>query len=214
MNEGVKIKVCGMRDIENIKQLAQCQIDYMGFIFYSKSPRYINTPFQAEIPNRIKKTGVFVNEDLGKIKETIDTFDLDAVQLHGNESTESCLFLKDTGLEIIKAFGIDDSFKWSSLLDYLGVVDYFLFDTKSSAHGGTGKTFNWETLVNYPYSTPYFLSGGLALENITEALKLKDERLYALDLNSKFEIEPGLKDIKQLTQAISIIHHEQISGRQ
>ncbi|WP_079641107.1 phosphoribosylanthranilate isomerase [Sphingobacterium nematocida] len=210
----IKIKVCGMRDLENIQQLVRLPIDYIGFIFYAKSPRFVQDGIRKAIPENIKKVGVFVNETYPAIIDKVDTYGITCIQLHGNETAELCASLKQAGLEIIKAFGIDDAFDWSVLEKYLDHVDFFLFDTKSTQHGGTGQTFSWQQLRNYPYSKPYFLSGGLGLDNIEQAMTIEDDRLYALDLNSKFELEPGLKDIKTVTQALSIIHHEQISGRQ
>ncbi|VTP90030.1 phosphoribosylanthranilate isomerase [Sphingobacterium daejeonense] len=139
---------------------------------------------------------------------------LDAIQLHGSESPEMVVQLKEkTGLEIIKAFGIGENFDWSELKPYLENVDYFLFDSKSSAFGGTGQTFDWEKLRVYPFDKPYFLSGGLSLDNLNEAIGFTDHRLIGLDLNSKFEIEPGLKDIEKLKLALKIIRNEQISSK-
>lgn len=203
-----------MRDLENIQQLVRLPIDYIGFIFYAKSPRFVQDNIHTTIPQNIKKVGVFVDEIYTTIINKVDTYGITCIQLHGNETVELCASLKQKGLEVIKAFGIDDTFDWSVLEKYLDHVDFFLFDTKSTQHGGTGQTFSWQQLRQYPYSKPYFLSGGLSMDNLEHAMAIHDDRLYALDLNSKFELEPGLKNINILTQALSIIHHEQISGRQ
>ena len=204
-NKELKIKVCGMRDAENIQQLLTLTIDYIGFIFYSKSARFVSRKPEVSIPSSIKKVGVFVNASKEEIQEKIEEFDLQVVQLHGDESPEFCQEIQDLGVETFKAFGIDEDFDWATIAAYEGKVDYFLFDTKSNQYGGTGQTFTWEKLKDYPYQNPYWLSGGISLENIKEAANFEDNRLYGLDLNSKFEIKPALKNIQSLTQAISII---------
>ncbi|MCW8310634.1 phosphoribosylanthranilate isomerase [Sphingobacterium thalpophilum] len=204
----VKVKVCGMKYPDNIAEVTALGVDYIGFIFYEKSKRYVGTAQREYIRNLVQpaKVGVFVNTDLPELVDTIHNFKLDAVQLHGNETAEFCQALKaETSAIVIKAFGVDHSFDWNQLESYRDVVDYFLFDTKSSAYGGTGIPFDWSLLNQYKLDCPYFLSGGLGPDNIGEALQVDDPRLYALDLNSKFEVEPGLKDINLLTQSINNI---------
>ncbi|HLS37927.1 MAG TPA: phosphoribosylanthranilate isomerase [Sphingobacterium bovisgrunnientis] len=205
MNKDLKIKVCGMRDADNIRQLVTLPIDYIGFIFYAKSARFVSENPEINIPHSIKKVGVFVNSSKEEIRAKTKEFDLQVVQLHGDESPEFCQEIKDLDVETFKAFGIDEEFDWESIEAYENKVDYFLFDTKSKQYGGTGQTFNWEKLKANPYNTHYWLSGGISLDNIEEAANFEDNRLYGLDLNSKFEIEPALKNIHSLTQAISII---------
>ncbi|HLT42040.1 MAG TPA: phosphoribosylanthranilate isomerase [Sphingobacteriaceae bacterium] len=196
----LKIKVCGMRDLENIIQLKELAPDYLGFIFYAKSPRYVETIDKSllNLLQPIKKTAVFVNATLDEVTTMVKEHRFEAVQLHGNESPDYCSEMKKKGVEVIKAFGIHEDFNWELLEPYLDVIDYFLFDTYTSAHGGSGKTFNWEALKNYPFDKPYFLSGGIGPDNIESALAVQDERLYGLDLNSKFEDSPGLKNIELL----------------
>jgi phosphoribosylanthranilate isomerase len=207
----LKLKVCGMRLAANIAAVAELQPDYLGFIFYEKSPRLISE-VSAElikyIPSEIKTVGVFVNEDLEKVKEKVNLLKLKAVQLHGSESPDYCEALKASfpALEVIKAFGIDEEFDFSALEPYLVVVDYFLFDTKTKAHGGSGKTFNWSVLDRYTYTKPYFLSGGIDLEHVPAIKNINDERLYALDINSRFEIEPGLKDAEKIKEFIKEVN--------
>lgn len=204
----IKVKVCGMKYPDNIAALASLGIDYMGFIFYDQSKRYVGESSSVFIKQleRPSKVGVFVNASLSEILLKITEFQLNIIQLHGNESVEFCAELKEkSGISVIKAFGIDQDFDWAQLNPYAGVIDYFLFDTKSSSHGGTGIQFNWSLLDQYKLTIPYFLSGGLDPENIKIALERNDPRLYALDLNSKFEVEPGLKDIYLLTQSINNI---------
>ncbi|MBC7912822.1 MAG: phosphoribosylanthranilate isomerase [Pyrinomonadaceae bacterium] len=190
-----------MREAENISNLAELQPDYIGFIFYQNSPRFVeNLDFTLihSLKVSIKKTGVFVNASAEYIQENIAKYNLNAIQLHGDESPEFCLRFKSKTVEVIKAFGIGNEFKFNDLNLYFECVDYFLFDTKSSLHGGSGKIFDWQLLESYKLPTPYFLSGGLSEENINELQDLKDSRLYALDLNSRFETSPGFKDIKKL----------------
>lgn len=215
----MKLKVCGMKYQDNMTQVAALQPDYLGFIFYDKSARSFNTTI-PHISDSIKKTGVFVNEDLNSVVEKVNTFNLQAVQLHGNESPEYCDALRhaelvsvshdenlkqvqvDKKLEIIKVFSIKDEFNFEVLKPYEDVCDYFLFDTKGKLPGGNGYTFDWNVLNNYPSTKPFFLSGGLGIneiEDIKEFSKSEASKYcYALDVNSKFEIEPGLKDIEQL----------------
>ncbi|TCC91901.1 phosphoribosylanthranilate isomerase [Pedobacter frigiditerrae] len=199
----LKLKVCGMRQASNIAAVAELQPDYLGFIFYQKSPRFISG-VSAElikyVPSTIKTTGVFVNEDLERVKAYIFKYNLKAVQLHGQEDVVYCEALKPTGVEIIKAFGIDENFDFSKLEAYLNVVDYFLFDTQTPDHGGSGKIFDWKLLTNYTFNKPYFLSGGIDLTHTTTIKNINDPRLYAVDVNSKFELEPGLKDVEKLRE--------------
>ena len=204
----LKFKVCGMKFAVNIAAVAGLQPDYLGFIFYDKSPRYISD-VSAElikyIPSEIKTVGVFVNEDLEIVKKKINLYQLKAVQLHGSEAPEYCAELKTNfnNLEVIKAFGLDQEFDFSILDPYENEVDFFLFDTKTKAHGGSGKTFDWEILNNYTLDEPYFLSGGIDLEHVDAVLGINDERLYALDINSRFEIEPGVKDVEKIKELVA-----------
>ncbi|WP_300570062.1 phosphoribosylanthranilate isomerase [Flavobacterium sp.] len=192
----MKIKICGMKYPENIQEAAKLQPDYLGFIFHEKSARY----FDDEIPKidkSIQKVGVFVNASLEEILEKIKCYDLQLVQLHGNESPEFCDLLKYINIDIIKVFSVDDAFDFRTIYSYESVCDYFLFDTKGKLHGGNGITFNWQILENYLSKKPFFLSGGIGLEEI-EKIKKLNLPIYAIDVNSKFEIEPGLKNIELL----------------
>ncbi|MBE9601007.1 phosphoribosylanthranilate isomerase [Pedobacter sp. MC2016-24] len=199
-----KLKICGMKVPENITEVAALEPDYLGFIFYKGSKRFVadlEPEFVKNLPAAIMKTGVFVNESLLEIVEMVNRYDLCAVQLHGEESPEFIEELKrhlGSHVEMIKAFGMEEGFDFSQLSTYQHLVDYFLFDTKTPAHGGSGQLFDWALLSQYELQVPYFLSGGIDL-NSTEALKkINDTRLYALDINSRFELEPGLKDIDKL----------------
>ena len=197
-----RLKVCGMKVPSNIEMVADLQPDYMGFIFYNGSKRFIadlSAQFVKDLPSNIKRTGVFVNEELRIVVERVLEYGLHAVQLHGNESADYCSQLKALlDIEVIKAFGIDEQFDFEQLEAYADSVDYFLFDTQTPDYGGSGRTFNWGLLKKYVLDKPYFLSGGIDLESIDEINRIKDVRFYAIDINSKFELEPGLKDIDKL----------------
>ena len=201
----MKLKVCGLKHEHNIKDLIQLPIDYIGFIFYKKSPRFVEEnlsfDFVSSIPKYIKKTGVFVNESSSSISDHIAHYNLDMIQLHGNESPELCAELKPY-VKVIKAFQIQDGFDFKQLESYLTVVDYFLFDSATANYGGSGKSFNWQILKNYKYNIPFFLSGGISEEHIEEIKQLNIPQLVAIDINSKFEIEPGLKNTEQVKQFI------------
>lgn len=207
MSYSVKIKVCGLKYSDNIQSVAELAPDYMGFIFYNKTQRYAGNILQETIgslPNGVVKTAVFVNESLPAVNLLVDNYGFDAVQLHGSESPEYCEELK-AKTSVIKAFGINEDFDFSQLMPYEGKVDFFLFDTKTPVHGGSGKTFNWSLLDQYLLDVPFFLSGGISLENMEKVKKLKHPQFYGVDLNSRFEVEPGLKDIKKLEKAFEML---------
>jgi len=194
-----------MKHHENIEQLSTLPIDYMGFIFYKKSPRYIEDQIDFDtvkaIPSHIKKTGVFVNEDVYSIFNAIAHYNLDVVQLHGDESIEICKELKSY-IKVMKAFQLADNFDFSSLEKFIPHVDFFLFDTLTESYGGSGKKFNWEILKNYNYDVPFFLSGGIDESSAESIKKLNYKQLHAIDINSKFEINPGLKDVQKIQSFI------------
>jgi phosphoribosylanthranilate isomerase len=199
---GVGIKICGMKYPDNILEVAALLPDYMGFIFWEKSARYFEG-LMPELPKSIKKVGVFVNEKSDSILDKVAQYDLQAVQLHGQESVAFCLELKNklgTSVEIIKVFSADETFDFSVLKPYEEVCDFFLFDTKGKLPGGNGTTFDWRILQNYPSSKPFFLSGGIGIDEIAAVNEILNTNLplYAIDVNSKFEIEPGLKNISLL----------------
>jgi len=202
----MKIKVCGMKFPENITAVAGLLPDFMGFICYDKSLRYIDTVSSAinTLDPKIIKTGVFVNAELPVIEDLIHNFDFTAVQLHGAESPEFCNKLKGKVI-VFKAFGIDQGFNFEQLAAFVGSVDYFLFDTKTNAHGGSGQAFDWQVLSNYRLNVPFFLSGGLSLENLENIKHIKHPAFYGVDLNSRFETEPGLKNTNKLREAFKIL---------
>lgn len=193
-----------MKYLENIQEVAVLQPDYLGFIFYEKSKRNFDGVI-PELPSSIKKTGVFVNESIENIQAKISKYKLEAVQLHGDESVDFIYKLKqelNTQIEIIKVFGIKNQFDFEILKPYEALVNYFLFDTKGKERGGNGITFDWTVLKNYPSIKPFFLSGGIGLEQVQEVQEIRKTNLpiYALDVNSQFEIEAGLKSINKLKQ--------------
>ncbi|GAA4138803.1 phosphoribosylanthranilate isomerase [Flavobacterium chungbukense] len=184
-----------MKYPENILEVGSLLPDYMGFIFWEKSARYFDGTI-PELIKTIKKTGVFVNETVENIAAKINKYDLQAVQLHGKESVDFCASLKekiDSKIEIIKVFSVGEDFDFESLKPFEAVCDYFLFDTKGKLPGGNGTTFDWKILENYKSEKPFFLSGGIGIEEIPAIKNLKLP-IYAIDVNSKFEIEPGLKN--------------------
>ena len=195
----MKLKICGMKYPENILEIGALLPDYMGFIFWEKSARYFDGNIPT-LPKSIKKTGVFVNASLEEILEKIKKYGLQAVQLHGDESVEFCEILKKIipkQIEIIKVFSILDTFDFAVVKPFESVCDYFLFDTKGKLPGGNGTTFDWKVLEKYSSTKPFFLSGGIGLEEMEAVNEILKTNLpvYAIDVNSKFEIEPGLKNI-------------------
>jgi phosphoribosylanthranilate isomerase len=224
----MKLKVCGMKYVENIQQVGGLHPDYLGFIFYEKSKRNFEGII-PELPKGIKKTGVFVNEMLAIVISLVEEYRLEAIQLHGDESVtyieelrkqlaeRKVLFIEENKqikkkknqhyisentVEIIKVFGIKDAFNFDVLTPYLKIVDFFLFDTKGKERGGNGTKFDWQVLENYPFEKPFFLSGGIGLANVEGVQKIINSNLpvYALDVNSKFESVPGLKKIEELKE--------------
>jgi len=197
----MKLKVCGMRSPDNIASLSALAPDYMGFIFWEDSKRFVSdaTP---QLPHSIKKTGVFVDASAEYILDTIANHQLQALQLHGKESPDFCKKLKATGLEIIKAFPVGKSFEFSDLEAYESVCDYFLFDTKGELPGGNGTRFDWSILRDYPAAKPFFLSGGIGPEDQNAIASIINLNLpiYAVDINSKFEDQPALKNVELIKE--------------
>ena len=202
----IKIKICGMKFPDNISEITSLQPDYLGFIFYEKSPRNFEKK-NPNLPESIQKVGVFVNASLEEIQKKANQYDLDLVQLHGDESPEFCLLLQQNKFKVIKAFSIDNKFNFNTLNNYINYCDYFLFDTKGTNYGGNGITFDWSVLENYNLNKPYFLSGGIGTENIAEVKSFltKDyaKNCIAIDCNSKLEVSPGLKSTEKTKQLIN-----------
>ncbi|MCL1933985.1 MAG: phosphoribosylanthranilate isomerase [Candidatus Azobacteroides sp.] len=202
----MKIKVCGMKDPENIRALAELPIDLMGLIFYEKSPRCVND-WDADRINAlsltIPKVGVFVNASLEVILDKMERFRLQSVQLHGKESPDFCRALREKNILIIKAFQIKTIEDWETCRLYEDCCDYFLFDTPTHGYGGSGNKFDWEMLSAYTGATSFFLSGGIAPEDAEKINRLNFPQLIAIDLNSRFETAPGIKDINSIRKFLS-----------
>ena len=197
----MKLKVCGMREKKNIISLADLKPKYIGFIFWTSSARYVDQSTPS-LPEAIKKTGVFVDATIEFIQSTVQNHQLKAVQLHGEETPDYCSIIQGFGVEVIKSFTIKDQFDYNKINIYEDYCDYYLFDTKGKLPGGNGYAFDWTLLNAYPSEKPFFLSGGIGPN---ELIKIKDLinkplPLYAIDVNSKFEYSPGLKNIDLIRQ--------------
>ena len=194
-----------MRDPSNVQHVAALQPDYLGFIFYPGSKRFVadlDIHIMDAIPANIRKTGVFVDASFESIAAVVSSYRLSAVQLHGSEDAAFAQDFKKAfpQVELIKAFGLHEGFDFALLTAYEPVVDYFLFDTQTPAHGGSGRQFDWTLLQGYTLNLPYFLSGGIGPESLQAIQEINDPRLYAIDINSKFEIAPAFKDVAKLTE--------------
>ena len=202
----IHIKVCGMRYESNIRELIRLQPDYIGFIFYSGSERYVGENFNLRvldyIPDSINKVGVFVKASKDYIIEKLNTFRLDIIQLHGGESYEFCRELSYEGIPIIKVFSINEEFNFNKTDPFKAYCKYFLFDTECKSYGGSSKKFNWEILSGYDNEKPFFLGGGIGYEDTDTIKRLKNLNIHAVDINSRFEKEPGLKDITKIRKFI------------
>ena len=216
----MKIKVCGNTLPEQVNALDEMGITFAGFIFYPRSPRYMGQKIHPEkmkqIKGKIVKVGVFVNATYDELKKTVDDYRLDMVQLHGDETPKFCEKIADY-ISVIKAFRLseNDSLEWMTA-PFMEVCDFFMFDTLGAGYGGTGKKFDWNILQKAPPAKPYFLSGGIESgdeENLKVfANSAAGEKLFAIDINSRFEVNPGVKDmssIKVFAEKIGITKRDQ-----
>lgn len=213
------IKVCGMRDAQNIREVSQLGVDMIGMIFYPKSPRYVEmqSSHAGIIPDYVKediniksakspaRVGVFVDDMVQNIVTRVVNYHLDYVQLHGNEPREMCENLRLTldpdirpGIKIIKAISVSDASDIQKYKEYVGAVDLFLFDTKCKTVGGSGQQFDWQVLEQYDGEIPFLLSGGIGPEDASRLHAFHHPKCIGIDLNSRFEIEPGVKDVEKL----------------
>jgi phosphoribosylanthranilate isomerase len=195
-----------MRDELNIRELVKIHPDYIGFIFYQESKRFIGENFNLKIleyiPESINKVGVFVKATKEYILERMNIFGLNLVQLHGGEPVEFCKELNNEGISIIKAFGVDEKFDFKTLNLFKPYCKYFLFDTKCDIYGGSSRKFNRDIFKEYDNEKPFFLSGGISLEDADSIKDLENLNIHAVDINSRFELKPGLKDILRIKKFI------------
>lgn len=212
--KNIKLKICGMKYHENIVEISALQPDYLGFIFWEKSIRNMDIESIPKIQPSIKKVGVFVDASIDEIRAKVNLFQLDIIQLHGNETIAFCKELKKLNIEIIKVFSINNFFDFSILKDFIPQIDYFLFDTKGKLPGGNGITFDWKILENYPYEKPFFLSGGIGK---TEVDAIKDffqtevaKKCIAIDVNSRFETKPAYKSEIKLRKFKKLLYENKI----
>ncbi|QZE14112.1 phosphoribosylanthranilate isomerase [Halosquirtibacter laminarini] len=204
----MNIKVCGMKYPDNISALLKLEIDYIGLIQYPKSPRYCplnNVDWSVIKRYDIEPIAVFVNCSSKQILETVKDTPIKTIQLHGEEPIRTCIELKEMGYKVIKAFGIDAYFSWSICEEYTPYIDLILLDTKTPKYGGTGKKFDWEILKDYPYQTPFFLSGGIELDDLSTIMNIAHKKLYGVDVNSRFEDSPGRKNIHNVNTLVEKI---------
>lgn len=202
----LKIKVCGMREAANIKSVADLAVDFMGFIFYKKSPRFVGNDFVMPVlPKHIQRVGVFVTEQPRVVLNMATKHKLDFVQLHGNETVEEVKLLKEQGLKIIKAIAVNNQTDFSLLSAFVPHVVYFLFDTKTEVYGGSGKVFDWSVLSKYNLPVPFLLSGGIGEEQLNSIQQFKHPRFEGIDLNSRVEISVGVKNSDAIRKIISTL---------
>ena len=193
-----------MKFTQNREAIEALGVDLLGFIFYGPSKRFVGeSPELGLFDSKKSKVGVFVDENAFEILGLAKNFDFEYIQLHGKENPKTCKILRNQGLKILKAFPLDEKFDFKKTKPFEGVVDYFLFDTKTKLHGGSGKKFNWEVLDKYKGETPFFLSGGIGPDDAKSILEIEHPKLIGVDLNSGFEDEPGLKNIEKLQQFIN-----------
>lgn len=228
MNKDLIIKVCGMRETDNIAEVSQLAIDWLGFIFWTDSPRYVSQisshagiihdypsiekDEQLHSSKRISRVGVFVDDMPQNIVARVYNYNLDIVQLHGNESTVMIDNLRRTldpdirpGIKIMKAISVASESDVAQYKDYEGHVDYFLFDTKTPLVGGSGNKFDWSVLDAYDGSTPFMLSGGIGPDDVERVRKFNHPRCVGIDINSRFETSPAVKDVDKLRAFVNTV---------
>lgn len=198
----LKLKVCGMKDPDNIADLTKLNPDFMGFIFYEKSPRYaggLDPKIVRALPEDLKKVGVFVNASEESILAKAEAYNLDYVQLHGDENPAFAKKLQNHGLKVIKVFRIADTLP-PDMADFAQSADLFLFDTDTKAYGGSGRKFNWELLRQSEIPRPYLLSGGIGPDDVKDVLLLDLPGMIGIDVNSRFETAPGMKNLDTIKE--------------
>lgn len=210
----MKIKICGMREPGNIRETGRLPVTWMGFVFYSLSPRYagnLQPEWLQVLPDGVQRVGVFVNEEAARVNDRVVRYRLDAVQLHGSESPAFCSGIRQSGVQVIKAFQVAEPADLEACAAYEGSCDYFLFDTKTPAYGGSGEQYDWRILEAYRETVPFLLSGGIG-EDDGERIRAFSHPLCAgIDLNSRFEEEPGRKDVAKLRRFIATLQKPEAS---
>jgi phosphoribosylanthranilate isomerase len=211
MNCELTLKVCGMRDPENIRAVEALGIQWMGFIFWPGSKRYVSER-PSYLPTKCKRVGVFVDADISEVVQKVEEYALDLIQLHGSESPDYISQFKNLlaahrPLSIIKAFNIATLADLEQTHAYENIVDYFLFDTKGKSVGGNGEQFDWQVLDHYHGPTPYLLSGGIGPDDVHRVRAFSHPLLAGIDLNSRFETSPGVKDIESLHRFLTQFTH-------
>lgn len=195
------IKVCGMREADNIRATEQLGVDWLGFIFWPNSSRYVAT-LPTYLPSAAKRVGVFVDASIEDVTNKASDYQLDIIQLHGHESREYVSEIRNRGLTVMKAISISNHDDIATSKVYEGIANYFLFDTKCKTVGGSGEHFDWSVLNAYDGSTPFLLSGGIGSDDVERVRNFCHPECIGIDLNSRFEISPALKDINKLKQFI------------
>ncbi|HCZ34422.1 MAG TPA: N-(5'-phosphoribosyl)anthranilate isomerase [Cytophagales bacterium] len=205
--KSIACKVCGMRAAANIEAVATTQPQFMGFIFYKNSPRYVGNQFQIpeNFPVSIKRVGVFVNEIFEVVRDLAQKHKLDFIQLHGDEAPVYIKNLKASGVGFIKVFRVNAEFDFSTTKEFESLSDFFLFDTKGKQYGGNAIKFDWKLLQQYTGSVPFFLSGGISADDIHALTEFKHPQWYGVDVNSGVEVEPGLKDSLKVKNLIQLL---------
>ena len=198
------VKVCGLRNAQNIEDICKLGVDMLGFILYPPSPRYVGESVLPETKEQAR-VGVFVNEKMDNIIHQAQRIQLTHLQLHGNENVEECESLRSKGYKVIKSISVENADDVRKAQLYDGKVDILLFDTKCSEHGGSGKSFDWSLLNKYQGSTPFLLSGGITLQMADEINAINHPKFMGIDINSRFEIEPALKDINKIEKFLKNI---------
>lgn len=203
-----QIKVCGNNNVDNFEALSTLALDYVGFIFYEKSKRFVASDEVLKINSNARKVGVFVNETHENILQKTKQYNLEVIQLHGNEDLMYIKTLKKSlpKTMIWKAIGVDENLNFETLAIYKNHIDAFVFDTKTPQYGGSGKHFNWQLLAHYTLDIPFFLSGGIRLEDAEILKKIEHSQLIGFDVNSGFETETGIKNIHLIQQFLEQIN--------
>lgn len=208
----MKVKVCGLNNPENALEVALVGPDMVGFVFHSASPRLIRQPFGEEfnrsIPSNTKRVGVFVNAPLDAVLTAKTSYSLDVVQLHGGESPDYCSRLMGLGIPVIKAFSVDERFDFLAANAFRHCCSMFLFDASGPQGGGNGIPFRWALLNSYHLDHPFLLSGGISLEHAQQLRQLNHPAMLGVDINSRFEISPGIKDVDRVREFIDTIHQK------